>query len=70
MLVLRVVLCSTLLAICVPVVLLIISVGWIKVITLLYRANLCYNMIEVQTVKLIWCTYSALPSSLYFGNNL
>lgn len=68
--VLRVVLCSTLLSIYVPVVLSIISVGWIKVITSLYCANLCYYMIKVQIVRLTWCTYSTLPSSPYMGNHL
>ena len=52
-----------------PVVLFIISGGWIKVIIFMYCVTVAYDMIKLLVVRLIWYLYSALLSSLYFGNH-
>jgi len=53
-----------------PVVLFIISGGWIKVIIFLYCVTLSYDVIKSLLVKPIWYLYSALPSPPYFGSHL
>lgn len=53
-----------------PVVLFIIPGVWIKVILLLYCVTPAYDIIKLVVVRLIWYLYSALLSSLYFGNHL
>lgn len=48
----------------------VISGGWFKVIILLYHVTLSYDKIKLPVVRVIWCLYSALLSSLYFGKHL
>ena len=51
---LRIVLYSTLHTVCFPVVLFILSGGWIIGISLLYSLTLPYVMLKLLVVRLIW----------------
>lgn len=53
-----------------PVILFTISVGWIKVIILMYYVTLVHDMIKLLLRRLIWYFYLSLQSYLYFRNNL
>lgn len=46
------------------------GLGLLLVLSLLCCVTLVYNMINAPVVSLIWYLYSALSSSLYFGNYL
>ena len=53
-----------------PVVLFILSRTWFKIIILLCGVTLAYDTMKFLVMTLTWYLYSALSSTLFFGNHI
>ena len=53
-----------------PVALFIVSGPWFKIVMVLCGVTMAYEMMRFLVMTLTWYLYSALTSTLYFGNHI